>query len=571
MTQQINLKTFFSLILSIAFSTYAQAQPSKKDMKEAESYMKSGKSELESGGPNCTDCFKLAMQKFTWANNRSQGTLPGIDVLYAKAVIKNHCDAASWANYYELNYYPNYTQQGRDELINPIENTIKPLLLKDSSHAEPYLALAVIHLMFYYDKPDTYMPYYNKAVSLGTCDKEYMELYNKFYNQVAAPFLQKQAYHTNSTDTLEQLLKKHPGDVSIYKLAGINYARHGHFDKAFACADSIKQDKGQYLGLLSYICQEIKDPKEKFRQYYTYAYNGYDIFFQDSYPYYHQIDTLLSYAWEIEHQFVGFPYISSDTAVFRPLLYADIGYYQAKDGNYYTAFTFYQYAFENVVRNLKNNHAYIGYHYNRALALAMMGNGMFKKQAVSFIDTVLMLYKNDPATAQLETLKKKITNNEKLVPSMFVQKPAYYNEIYGIYQDAYNKRKKEEKENPVVKTEVKKVSPDCTPPSFNNEYLEKMNKQAQNDINNWNSVTKNGQENYYSPAASTAINRITSTYGEIKSYYRTINDQATRMKRNCKDETTYAAFDNIIKTSQARIEGCDAQIKKWNETTVNKK
>lgn len=566
MFQQINLKTFFALVLFIAFSVCTQAQPSKKDMKEAESYMKSGKSELESGGPNCTDCFKLAMQKFTWANNRSQGTLPGIDVLYAKAVIKNHCDPASWANYYDLAYYPNYKQQGRDELINPIESVIKPLLLKDSSHAEPYLALAVIHLMFYYDKPDTYMPYYNKAVSLGNCDKEYMELYNKFYNQVAAPFLQKQALHTNSLDTLEQLLKKYPVDVVTYKLAGINYAKQGYFDKAFACADSIKQDKGQYLSLLLYICQEVKDPKEKFRLYYTYAYKGYDIFFQDTYPYYHQIDTLLSYAGDIEHQFFRFPFVDE----FKPLRYADIGYYQAKDGNYYTAFTFYQYAFENVVSYLKKNHAYIGYHYNRALALAMMGNGMFKKQAISFIDTVLTYYKNDPATVQLETLKKKIVNNEKLLPSMFVQKPAYYDEIYAIYSDGYNKRKREQMEKPVVKTEEKKVSPECTPPVFNNEYLEKMNKQAQNDINNWNSVTKYGQENYYSPSARSAISRITSTYREIELYYLNIKDQAIRSKRNCKDKSAYAAFDEVIRSSQEKMDQCVAQVKKWNETTVIK-
>ncbi|MBL7703743.1 MAG: hypothetical protein JNM14_15955 [Ferruginibacter sp.] len=106
----------------------------------------------------------------------------------------------------------------------------------------------------------------------------------------------------------------------------------------------------------------------------------------------------------------------------------------------------------------------------------------------------------------------------------------------------------------------------CNVPVINESFLIKMNKQIQNDINNWNSVTKFGQMYRESPAASTAASRVSSSYSEVLSYCLGIKSDAERLKRLCGDPAKNAEFDKVATRAAALMDAAKSSMGKWGST-----
>ena len=561
------MKTIFLFLISLTAFSGINAQLSKKERKDYEYWLQSGNSLISIGkkDPSAWKAYEEAIYAFVQSINISKGTIKEPVILFARAVVLDYASPNTRTYQMDQNYYPNYKEEARVKEVDKVGKYIYPLLQRDSSDADPYLALATVSLLIYPEEPQRWKAYYSRAQLLANYDTACMRLFTDLIKKIRTDKLwttfnasEKENNEKKSFEILEELSVYEQDKVKLYKLTGITQAKYGHYATALNYSDSINYNRPQYEDLISYICSSMNDPKEKFNLFYTKIFTGPGQFMKHHELYWK--DILLKYAAEAEQQvYKPMPWADSIWC----FIYTEEAYKKAKAGFYYSAMTYYLCAFEEVWE-INDNHAFIGYHYNRALAMAMLDNGALKKQALDFIDEALNIYGSDPAAAQLVTLKKKISNQEKLLPTMFIQKPAYYDELYGLLMDSYVKSKNQPK---YVNTDKKVPLLKCTVPEYNNLYLEKMNKQAQNDINNWNSVTKNGQLYRQSPQARNAVSRIASTYHEIYLYYSNIKEIATIRRRLCEDKTTYAEFDKVIETCKAMMDNCDAQAKKWGATT----
>lgn len=112
-------------------------------------------------------------------------------------------------------------------------------------------------------------------------------------------------------------------------------------------------------------------------------------------------------------------------------------------------------------------------------------------------------------------------------------------------------------------------SPYCQVPSINGDYINRMNDQIKNDINNWNSVTKYGQMYRESPSARNAMSRVSSSYNAVSIYCLKIKSDAERLKRMCDDPSKKQAFDAVIQRAGEMQSAAESQIGKWNGAADN--
>lgn len=552
------------LLTACILLQYAIAQPTKKDIKAANHSLELGISHFKSASVNL-DGYKNALFELKYALNIMKGDMPEAALLYARALILNYGSTKSSTNN-NMQNFPFYKEEEKKKLVEEARSCLLPLLKKDSSQADPYLALAMINMIFYNTEPARYQPWYDKALSLGNADTECVAVYKYCYDNLRISTLYALLDKANAAkdealamSLLDQLREVSPRNSTFFKYLGLVYIKYGKFNTAISYIDSIAYEDNQQLDLVKNICQAMPDARDRFRLMYTRIFSPEKRFMKPVMTYLY--DELKDYAAAIENK----PAITLSVAdSLRYFEYANQAYQKAKEGSYYSAVVAYAAGFDQVTP-IGQHHGFIGYHYNRALALALLNEEVYKKSAVDFIDNVLKVYGNDPATAQLATLKKKILAKEKLGPEMFMAKTAYYDELLARIRENDNYINSRPA---YVKKEVKPQvthDPYCVVPLFNNTYLEKMNKQAQNDINNWNSVTKYGQLYRQSPNARTAISRIASTYREIASYYGTIKEQATVRSRICKDAAIQAELKRVAETAETMIRNAEAQIGKWNE------
>lgn len=567
------MKHCFLLLFIIVCQWSLAQKPSKKDIKRAQESFEYAKRHV--GGINQNPKgYDYAMYELGFALQDRQWNFPEAAILFAQCTIMNYGNKDT-EKHKALGYLPYYKDVDKEKEINQVKQSLIPYLKIDSSQADIYLALAMIHMVHYIQQPEKYLPWYQKAIALGNANKTYLEAYDQIYKDLQLQYVYanlKKALETKNdtlvTSALAQLeqLEKHTDTYFGY--IGFIHASFGHIAQAISYLDSIPKDNERHFGLIHNIAKFMPNPEDHFRFLYTRIYSqprpqnlmGSNDISAELYKQARLIE---------KKEPVNLPYFDSLNFIH----YTDTAYQFAKSGNYHSALVWYESAWYQLFDTLKNHPSIIAYHYNRLLVLGLLQHPEYEKVALSQIDSLLNKYGTNNRTIQLSQLKNKLLGKEKLNTSMLIYRPAQFQDLLAKSTEidlAHKKTLAEDKQKQAMaraSTTPKKIVPNndpyCHVPEIDYGFIEKINKQAQNDINNWNSVTQYGQLYRESPNAKTAISRIISTYNEVSIYFGRILEQATVRKRICTDKTLYPEFDKVAAIAESMIRNAEAQKGKW--------
>lgn len=550
-------------MLSMSFQSNSQT---KKEMKEATEYFeKAQKDYLDSN-------YQSAWWNYRIAAMVSKGKLADAHVMLSRAFIRKfeNIRPATLDNYFA------YSKSTKDDHVNEVSQGLQYFLQSDRSKADPYLAMALVNLIWFRDDTSRYHAYYNKAILLGNYDSATLEIYHQVYytNRLAnTKYLLRKALENNDSTTCYKmltLLKYVEANDDVRKLKGLVYAKFKHVQEAVDIANSFPFQSPEYFDIIKEVCWMWPNretfPQEAFKNILMSAYKRGNIF-SDKYRWLNNemytkfYNNLYELACVIDKQ----PVV--EIPVFDSLIYLklnELAHSKAKAGQYFSAAILYEYSYNSLWTGQTTHRGFLEYHYNRAICLALLNDTTYKRISLNFIDAVLNEYGENSDTKTFAELKKRIKDN-KPVQDLLIYNPKnkFYNEFYAIVKDNDTYIQKNVNAGKVYSSGDNKE--ECPPlPDYNAAAMINFNKKIQNAIARWNGATKFGQENRSSWQASNAYHDISLAYQEVISYWTDINQRAIRAQRNCR--WNKKQYDNIISLSQSYIDEANRAIKTWESS-----
>ena len=545
-------------MLSMSFQSNSQT---KKEMKEATEYFEKAQKEyLDSN-------YQSAWWNYRIAAMVSKGKLADAHVMLSRSFIRKFENIHPAT----LDDYFTYSKSTKDDHVNEVSQGLRFFWESDKSKADPYLAMALVNLIWFRDDTSRYHPYYNKAISLGNYDSATLEIYHQVYytNRLAHKKYQlKKALENDDSTTcfkMLTLLKFVEGNDDVRKLKGLVYAKFKYVQEAVATANSFAFQSPEYFDIIKELCWRWPNretfPHEAFKNILMSAYKRGNIF-SDKYRWLNNemytkfYNNLYELACVIDKQ----PVV--EIPVFDSLIYLklnELAHSKAKAGQYFSAAILYEYSYNSLWTGNTTHAGFLEYHYNRAICLALLNDSVYKKVSVNFIDYVLNEYGENSDSKPFVELKKRIKDN-KPVKDLLIYNPKnkFYNEFYAIVKDndTYNQKK-------VYSSSGNKE--ECPPvPVYDAAATIRFNKKIQNAIARWNGATKFGQEKRSSWQASNAYHDISLAYQEAISYWADINQRAVRAQRACR--WNKKQYENIISLSQSYIDEANRAINAWGSS-----